>query len=83
MSETDRFTWRTSRAPRRKEKNSDAQLTGQRSAGFNRMEPGCSRKPSTEERSLRPGRDTIRPNRAFNQSLVHNPASQLSKFEGA
>lgn len=36
------------------------------------MEVGRSRKPLTEERSLRPGRDTIRLNGGFNQSFTLN-----------
>ena len=70
MSEINCFTSRTSRAPLRKEKNFYAQFTVHRSTCFTRMEVGRSRKPLTEERSLRPGRDTIRLNGGFNQSFT-------------
>lgn len=81
MSDIDSLTPRMSRAARRKEKNSDAQLTGHRSAGFARMEIGHSRKAlNNEERTLRPERDTIRLDGHFNQSFLHNPDSQLSEW---
>ena len=80
MSDIDSLTSRMSRGPRRKEKNSDAQLTGHRSAGFARMEIGHSRKPFNGERTLRPERDTIRLDGGFNQSFLHNPDSQLSEW---